>query len=647
MKTRIFVSVLMLFLVMLSAGQAGAGTAVVVPPASITVTPGTASVPAGNSVQFKAVGYDADAKPVTVKAFVWSVDPATAGTISKTGMFTAKGALVECTVRAAVTTVSGTVSNTVSDTSDVTIIPGPISTLTITPSTVAIYVAASTPLAVTAKDKFGNAIDTSAAVWSVKPGSGLSVNQAGSLTAGSTVGSIIKGVSVALAGKTAAATVNVSPVPPTAIVITSPESGNVACGGKVQFAVEARDEYGNKLAGHSFTWKTPSGCGTLSSTKGETVTLTAGKKPATGTISVSCGLPNSPTAQMALTVVPGAPKTVTVTGPKSALPKNQTFQFTAKVTDSFGNVLADAPVSWQLTNEVAGSIDPDTGVFTAGAVPNTYKGAIVATVDDTQISGLGSVTVAPPIDFYIRANQPGEYYTYDIAGSGSVSGYKFKISGDATMSFESAWHYDYCNNPVSALKLDLDLTLSAGGETLDASAAARQYYTQDENGALRLHGASVSIEGQSGTAWISDSPGYEVYLPSPMRVGMNGKWSANMSNGEDLIGSYSVKSLEKVSVPAGDFLALKTMISPGFLGGKISQSSWFVPELLGQAIVKVSGSVKMALEGESLSMSLSYVLTDEDNFNPFAVRSEKETSESSESSPLMRAVLKCALDMLH
>lgn len=630
---RIFVCILALLLLAPLGAQCVSG-----PLDYIELTPDRASVAAGMSLQIKAAGLDASDKPVTLKNVVWTVDPASAGTV-KSGKFTAKGALVDCVVTASV--------GNISSDCDISIVPGAVKTLTINPTTAPMHPGDQQQFTVSAGDSFGNEIDTSAAVWTLKPKTGLTIDEDHLVTAGGITGTFTGAVTVKLGTKTVSATVTVTPVPPASIAIVSPDSATIGCGDKVSFTAEAYDAQDRKLDGQTFTWTCDAAVGKLSPTKGATVSFTAAKKPASGEIRVTCALPGSPVESMQLRIAPGAPKTVKVTAPKSSLSKDQTGTFTAVVSDQMGNVLDDAVVVWSLLDGDAGSIDADTGIFTAGSLPATYKNAVVATVQGTQISGAASVTVTPQSDFYFRTNQPGEYYSYDVSGSGSVSGTRFAISGSASITFSGQTSYDYFDNRVRTMGLNLDLTVSAQGESLSASMYLSHYYTQDEDGAYRSHGAYGTLElegydlmnGQS--VWVESSPGYVTTLPSPISAGQKGNWTADFTTGDSSSGSYSVKSRETVTVPAGKYLCVSVAESQGLLGNNLTWTDWYSPEIAGIALIKGAANMSMSAEGESLSMKFTISLLPESDF----ASARTSSAPSREYSPLFLAVARAVAKM--
>lgn len=115
-----------------------------------------------------------------------------------------------------------------------------------------------------------------------------------------------------------------------------------------------RDEFGNPLANQPINFTTSLGSITASAlTNGAGVaqaTLTAASTPGTATVTASAGSVSG-TAQAAMTLVVGAPVSVTVTASPVILPANgtSTSAITATVKDEFGNLLANQPVDFTTT----------------------------------------------------------------------------------------------------------------------------------------------------------------------------------------------------------------------------------------------------------------------------------------------------------
>lgn len=146
------------------------------PPASIVVSPASADVVAGGTQQFTATAYDSRGRINATATITWTT---TAGSISGTGLLTAQTTAQDGRL---VTASWGSVS----DNATVDVVPGPVSTVTVTPSPVTVYTRATQSFSAVATDQHGNVVSGATFTWSASRGS---VTTAGVYTAPTTPGS--------------------------------------------------------------------------------------------------------------------------------------------------------------------------------------------------------------------------------------------------------------------------------------------------------------------------------------------------------------------------------------------------------------------------------------------------------------------------
>jgi hypothetical protein len=172
--------------------------------ATITVTPATATVAAGATQQFTAVGKDAGGNVVSFTPS-WSI-AAGGGTIDDNGLFTAgsTGGTFNNTVTVSSGSISGTATVVVATSS------APIATIVITPSPATIASGATQQFTAVGKDADGNVVAFTP-TWTSLSEAG-SINNVGLFTASTTVaGSFPNTVSVTNGTITTKANVTVSP----------------------------------------------------------------------------------------------------------------------------------------------------------------------------------------------------------------------------------------------------------------------------------------------------------------------------------------------------------------------------------------------------------------------------------------------------
>ncbi|MDB4874002.1 MAG: hypothetical protein JWM41_448 [Gemmatimonadetes bacterium] len=372
-----------------SGGISGSATVVVTAGAlaTITVSPNPVSLQVGAAQQFTAVGTDAAGNIIPITP-VWAA-VASGGSIDlSSGVFTAGNTpgTYTNTVRASVGTVAGFAT--------VSVTPGGVSSLTVTPNPATVQTAGTVTFSATAKDAGGNVVP-STPVWAVVNGGGTINANSGAFVAGTTAGTFANTIKATANGISSFATVVVTPVLTTIVVAPNPVI--VLANGTQQFAATGRDASGNTFS-ITPVWAVVNGGGTIDPNTG---LFTAGNTPGTftGTVRATSGSTAGFATVTVTNVVPTL-ATITVTPNPASLAINTTQQFNAVGRDGNGNIFVITPV-WSVVNAAAGTINPATGLFTAGGAAGSYPATVKATVG--LISGTADVTetavaVAPLID---------------------------------------------------------------------------------------------------------------------------------------------------------------------------------------------------------------------------------------------------------
>jgi hypothetical protein len=343
--------------------------------ASITISPDTASLAAGATHQFTAVGKDAHGNVITFSPS-WS---ATAGgTIDTAGLFTAG-----TTAGAFAQTIVAT-SGSISDSASVTVLAGELASITLTPTTKTLVVGDTAQFTAVGKDANNNIVDVTP-VWTVAA-SGGTISSTGLFTADTVAGEFANTVTATSGTVSATASIVVSPGALNLLTIT-PASQTLAIHATQQFSVGGTDAYGNAVEIDP-VWQVLNGGGSINSSTGlftaggslgtfaHTVVVTSGTVAATADITVTAG----PLAS--ITVSPSNPNV-----------HELAFQsFIAVGKDADGHTVSITPV-WSIASgsSSAGTINSSTGSFHASTHSNSYHNAIVATVGS--IKGNASVNV--------------------------------------------------------------------------------------------------------------------------------------------------------------------------------------------------------------------------------------------------------------
>src|ERR1051326_7183441 len=341
--------------------------------ASITVTPNV-SLAITDTQRFIAVGKDADGAAVAISP-VWSV-VAGGGVINNTGLFTAG-------------TGPGTFANTVqatsghvSGTAPVVVTTGPLATITVTPTPVALSITGTQQFTAVGKDAGGNVVEL-APTWAVVAGGGAITNT-GLFTAATGPGTFANTVQATSGHVSGTATVVVTTGPLATITVT-PNQVTRSLAGTQQFTAVGQDAGGNVVA-IAPTWAVVAGGGAITNTG----LFTAATGPGTfaNTVQATSGHVSG-TATVVVTTGPLA--TITVTPTPVTLPIAGTQQFTAVGQDAGGNVVAIAP-TWAVVAG-PGTVGAVATVSGSGVVTGVAVGSATVTATSEGRSGTATLTV--------------------------------------------------------------------------------------------------------------------------------------------------------------------------------------------------------------------------------------------------------------
>ena len=362
--------------------------------ATIEITLDTTTVANGGTHQYIVTGKDAHGNVVpVVPAPTWSV-VAGGGTIDPTtGLFTA--GTVSGTFVNTIQVVSGTTTATMT----VTIAPGPLATITVSPATMTLASGATQQYTAVGKDAHNNVVVITPA-WSVVAGGGTIDGASGLFTAGSSAGTFtnsVQATSGAVSG-TATVTVTVTAGPLASITVT-PSTPSLAIGGQQTFTAVGHDASNNDVA-ITPTWTVVAGGGTIVAGTG---VFTAGTVAGTFTNTVTA-TSGAISGTASVTIAPGALSNLTITPASKSLAVNATQQFTVVGTDANNNIVAITP-TWSVLAG-GGTIDASTGLFTAGTVTGTYTHTVVATVGSLAQVATVTVTGGPVVTITVTPTNP-------------------------------------------------------------------------------------------------------------------------------------------------------------------------------------------------------------------------------------------------
>ena len=265
-----------------------------IPVASVSVSPATASLQVGASVQLSAVTRDANNNVLIGRLVTWSSSNTGISTVSTSGLVTAVAAgSVSITASSEGQTASAPI--TVSAPA-----PVPVASVSVSPATATLQVGGTVQLSATTRDANNNVLTGRAITWSSSNTAISTVSTSGLVTAVAAGNATITATSE---GKTSSAAITVSaPAPvPVASVSVSPATASVQAGSTVQLTAVTRDANNTVLTGRAVTWSsgntslaTVSAAGLVRGVASGTALITAASEGQSGSATVTVTAPPPP-----------------------------------------------------------------------------------------------------------------------------------------------------------------------------------------------------------------------------------------------------------------------------------------------------------------------------------------------------------------
>src|SRR6266542_3462680 len=239
--------------------------------ASVTVTPPSAAIPQGQTLQLTATPIDTSGTPMTGQAVAWASSNGAVATVTGSGLVSAVGPGL-----ATITATSGGKSGTAA----ITVTSVPVAAVDVAPAVATIPQGQTTQLTATPKDAAGNPLAGRAVTWASSNGAVATVNNSGlvsALAAGSAT------ITATSEGQSGSAGVTVTPVP-VASVAVSPPTASILVGQTAQLTATPKDASGNALSGRVVNWTSSNNSvATVSSSGG----LVTGKAAGAATITAT------------------------------------------------------------------------------------------------------------------------------------------------------------------------------------------------------------------------------------------------------------------------------------------------------------------------------------------------------------------------
>jgi hypothetical protein len=189
--------------------------------------------------------------------------------------------------------------------------------------------------------------------------------------------------------------------------------------------------------------------------------------------------------------------------------------------------------------------------------------------------GGGEAPLTPPSGVF-KTLRVGNSWTYDVSGTYTdlETGESENVKGTIRIDIDEA---SVNGATYLVMKLTSDITTTSG---VPITSTDFIFIAQDESRSIRM----IGMLTPEGYDFLVEPV---IMWRSPMEVGEVVPYTGNFASGKVVIGSYRVEGIERVSVPAGSFVAFKVAASSttkNAMGETLlseASTSWVVPEIGG------------------------------------------------------------------
>ena len=274
-------------------------------------------------------------------------------------------------------------------TQTITVEPGPLAILQITPSEVAVPADESFKFSAEGFDEFGNAIENVDFAWTASEDAG-SIDSTGLFNAATTAGEYSNSVTVNSDDGAHQASINVivEPGPPISITL-NPADLVLDIGASQEIILEATDEFGNEISNPLSSWKVAAEVGSIDGNGVVIAGTKAGVYPEGIRVDVVSGT-TALSATVFLEVVAGPLASIDVLPAFPVVKKNETLSLKATGLDQYGNAIRHLAFLWNSDNlsvDSTGkvSIENQVGVHQV-TVHASYRGSEQSALVEVYIS---------------------------------------------------------------------------------------------------------------------------------------------------------------------------------------------------------------------------------------------------------------------
>lgn len=390
-----------------SEGKTATSTVTVASPpvASVTVQPSAASVQVGATTTLTATAKDASGTVVTTAPITWNSSNTSVATVSGSGVVTGR-AVGTATISA---TSGGRTGN-----ATVNVVPVPVGSVAISPSTATMVPAQLLTLTAVVRDDNNAIVTDRPLTWATTNSAVATVSTSGTVTAHAPGTATVTATSE---GKTGTSTITVVPMPVGSVVV-SPSTASVTAGSTVVLSATMRDTSGAIATGRAVTWT--SSDATIASVFGAGVVT--GVSPGTATITATS---EGKSGHAVVTVLPVPVAFVTLAPTSVTLNPGQTATLTATTKSADGTVLTGRVVTFGSDDVGVAQVSSDgvvTGVAPGTASITATSEGQVATATVTVQPAVAYVAVAPSSVFVRRNGTVQLSVTAYDAGGHAITG---------------------------------------------------------------------------------------------------------------------------------------------------------------------------------------------------------------------------------
>ena len=347
---------------------------------SVAVSPRSANLAAGDTLQLSAMVQDIKGDTVAGRAVEWTSGDTRLASVTSSGLVTA--------LAPGEVTITATVENH-SAGCQLVIAPVPVAAVVIAPATGSIEAGATLQLSATLRDPQGKPITGRSIAWSSSDPAAASVSAQG-LVAGTVPGNAR--ITATCEGKSGAAVITVVPAPVALLEVAPPVVG-LMVGRSERLALAVKDSRGHALSGRPVEWSSRNPGVAAVTPAGEVTAISPGSTEIVARV-------EGKSASAKVNVIQVQVASVQVSPHSSAIKVGEKIQLSAEPRDERGASLAGRAVSWASSKPGVATVSGE-GLVTGLGAGNAI---ISATVEGKKVTA--EVRVAAPAPVVVSVEKP-------------------------------------------------------------------------------------------------------------------------------------------------------------------------------------------------------------------------------------------------